>query len=246
MCDEFFLLIVMNRVCLFFIFFFLMIRRPPRSTLFPYTTLFRSRTWCLPARWLQPSSRPARGGRSRHAVRAAATELLKAAARDGRPIATRLAAHLGISRPALYRHYRPLVDELLNAAAQLAATSRRPAPSAAVCDQQKELARLRCANEELRRHVTLYEKSSGSSRSTTLSCAIDWNSTSAPSSSPLAGTTRAPDRPARANQATSTPLPSAASTPGSSRRTWRQIGGTRSLPRPELQADRGHGLDQLP
>src|SRR6266581_4994457 len=28
-----------------FFFFFLMIRRPPRSTLFPYTTLFRS---CLP------------------------------------------------------------------------------------------------------------------------------------------------------------------------------------------------------
>src|SRR5256885_5774029 len=27
---------------LFIIFFFLMIRRPPRSTLFPYTTLFRS------------------------------------------------------------------------------------------------------------------------------------------------------------------------------------------------------------
>src|SRR5580698_10833413 len=28
---------------LFHIFFFLMIRRPPRSTLFPYTTLFRTR-----------------------------------------------------------------------------------------------------------------------------------------------------------------------------------------------------------
>src|SRR5258708_14947386 len=27
----------------FFLFFFLMIRRPPRSTLFPYTTLFRSK-----------------------------------------------------------------------------------------------------------------------------------------------------------------------------------------------------------
>src|SRR2546430_5003886 len=27
---------------MFFLFFFLMIRRPPRSTLFPYTTLFRS------------------------------------------------------------------------------------------------------------------------------------------------------------------------------------------------------------
>src|SRR5256885_12559453 len=32
----------MCRSC-FFLFFFLMIRRPPRSTLFPYTTLFRSR-----------------------------------------------------------------------------------------------------------------------------------------------------------------------------------------------------------
>src|SRR5215213_10784470 len=30
-------------------FFFLMIRRPPRSTLFPYTTLFRSRLWSVAA-----------------------------------------------------------------------------------------------------------------------------------------------------------------------------------------------------
>src|SRR2546430_10938048 len=30
-------------------FFFLMIRRPPRSTLFPYTTLFRSGLWCVAA-----------------------------------------------------------------------------------------------------------------------------------------------------------------------------------------------------
>src|SRR6266566_5402508 len=28
--------------CFLYCFFFLMIRRPPRSTLFPYTTLFRS------------------------------------------------------------------------------------------------------------------------------------------------------------------------------------------------------------
>src|SRR2546430_15941662 len=32
---------------LFSFFFFLMIRRPPRSTLFPYTTLFRSATEML-------------------------------------------------------------------------------------------------------------------------------------------------------------------------------------------------------
>src|SRR5947209_12811490 len=35
----------------FIIFFFLMLRRPPRSTLFPYTTLFRSE-----ARLTQPHS----------------------------------------------------------------------------------------------------------------------------------------------------------------------------------------------
>ena len=36
-CSFFFL-----KCVLFLLFFFLMIRRPPRSTLFPYTTLFRS------------------------------------------------------------------------------------------------------------------------------------------------------------------------------------------------------------
>src|SRR2546426_3501297 len=42
----------MNQIhhLLLYIFFFLMIRRPPRSTLFPYTTLFRS---------LAPSDDPA-------------------------------------------------------------------------------------------------------------------------------------------------------------------------------------------
>src|SRR5256885_13231909 len=38
---------------LFFFFFFLMIRRPPRSTLFPYTTLFRSFRSALAAENLQ-------------------------------------------------------------------------------------------------------------------------------------------------------------------------------------------------
>src|SRR5215471_19816204 len=35
----------------FLFFFFLMIRRPPRSTLFPYTTLFRSRLCAGGADW---------------------------------------------------------------------------------------------------------------------------------------------------------------------------------------------------
>src|SRR5260370_35354762 len=35
-------LFYISSLLLIFFFFFLMIRRPPRSTLFPYTTLFRS------------------------------------------------------------------------------------------------------------------------------------------------------------------------------------------------------------
>src|SRR5947199_7694407 len=37
------LLLLLSPLCS--LFFFLMIRRPPRSTLFPYTTLFRSVSW---------------------------------------------------------------------------------------------------------------------------------------------------------------------------------------------------------
>src|SRR5579863_10574195 len=38
---------IISSIILFF-FFFLMIRRPPRSTLFPYTTLFRSMSRACP------------------------------------------------------------------------------------------------------------------------------------------------------------------------------------------------------
>src|SRR6266700_4014136 len=44
------------------LFFFLMIRLPPRSTLFPYTTLFRSRPPAWRCRW-PPAAPGARGSR---------------------------------------------------------------------------------------------------------------------------------------------------------------------------------------
>src|SRR6266498_4487911 len=44
-----------------FVFFFLMIRRPPRSTLFPYTTLFRSPE--------QPNRPAVRCDRAQHRLR---------------------------------------------------------------------------------------------------------------------------------------------------------------------------------
>src|SRR5574343_1333751 len=49
-------------VPMFVFFFFLMIRRPPRSTLFPYTTLFRSHRGGLAVRHrpLRPRLQPGR------------------------------------------------------------------------------------------------------------------------------------------------------------------------------------------
>src|SRR5476649_2970468 len=44
-CDRLMLMVGLSFLTLFF---FLMIRRPPRSTLFPYTTLFRSITVVVP------------------------------------------------------------------------------------------------------------------------------------------------------------------------------------------------------
>src|SRR2546422_3397870 len=54
-------------ICAFF--FFLMIRRPPRSTLFPYTTLFRSRSFPL-----SPSARTSGWGPSPVTDRASRSE----------------------------------------------------------------------------------------------------------------------------------------------------------------------------
>src|SRR2546425_7308940 len=61
-------MLLLVTVILCFFFFFLMIRRPPRSTLFPYTTLFRSdhgRGLSTPG-W-DPARNRAGGGSDRHA-----------------------------------------------------------------------------------------------------------------------------------------------------------------------------------
>src|SRR6266496_6294931 len=53
----------------FSFFFFLMIRRPPRSTLFPYTTLFRSKPIPPASTRLSGPSFPRSPMRSRHRFR---------------------------------------------------------------------------------------------------------------------------------------------------------------------------------
>src|SRR3712207_7360437 len=68
------------------LFFFLMIRRPPRSTLFPYTTLFRSEgeLWRKQRRLIQPAFQHKRIAQQAGVVAAEAANLVE-----------RLRAHAG-------------------------------------------------------------------------------------------------------------------------------------------------------
>src|SRR5215469_17082909 len=62
----------MDVTLLFCFFFFLMIRRPPRSTLFPYTTLFRScpaAGSAPPCAWRRCMARVARSAADRKSTR---------------------------------------------------------------------------------------------------------------------------------------------------------------------------------
>src|ERR1022692_2289957 len=93
----------------FFFFFFLMIRRPPRSTLFPYTTLFRSGAHL---RWVIALIE--RGG-LRVPVGAGG---LAAQPVDGTPAGGRHDPAAGIGwqaglRPFLHRHQEGVLDRLL-------------------------------------------------------------------------------------------------------------------------------------
>src|SRR6266849_9587926 len=60
MCHKYYLISEFS-IC----FFFLMIRRPPRSTLFPYTTLFRSPA---PLRRVRPHARERRAAAASRAA----------------------------------------------------------------------------------------------------------------------------------------------------------------------------------
>src|SRR6266850_7350953 len=64
--------------CVFeiFCFFFLMIRRPPRSTLFPYTTLFRSFSRAAPRDRPPHATRPPRLEKDRKSTRLNSSHLV--------------------------------------------------------------------------------------------------------------------------------------------------------------------------
>src|SRR6266511_3235365 len=81
-------------ILFFYLFFFLMIRRPPRSTLFPYTTLFRS-----PQAALLPA--PAANVHPREGTRTAGRSLGCRHGRDGRRARSGLLARSHPRPPAV-------------------------------------------------------------------------------------------------------------------------------------------------
>src|SRR3712207_6850931 len=91
-----------------FIFFFLMIRRPPRSTLFPYTTLFRSRDellpHALPADGLERRAEPRLQWRHVH-------ELLAVSAGGGRVLVGRSEEHTSELQSCQYLVCRLLLEK---------------------------------------------------------------------------------------------------------------------------------------
>src|SRR3712207_7913646 len=86
-------------------FFFLMIRRPPRSTLFPYTTLFRSEAVLAPAGEAAEGVPGARRAGARHAV--AEDEV----ARGGRPGRERSEEHTSELQSRQYLVCRLLLEK---------------------------------------------------------------------------------------------------------------------------------------
>src|SRR6266545_4876831 len=95
-----------------FFFFFLMIRRPPRSTLFPYTTLFRAGR-LPPALPRQPlAGMPGRGGAFHPPVRQAQdrhlpVRLRQEAAPSRHGLRRRLPPRQPLGRPPLQPSARP-------------------------------------------------------------------------------------------------------------------------------------------
>src|SRR2546427_7635500 len=82
------------------LFFFLMIRRPPRSTLFPYTTLFRSRLRRLRAR----------SGRLRRLLLGPVLELDAASAAGGQ-LPALLRRYLGVAEARSEEHTSELQSQ---------------------------------------------------------------------------------------------------------------------------------------
>src|SRR5690349_24384383 len=78
-------------------FFFLMIRRPPRSTLFPYTTLFRSIAHALDAGAGVDDRRPGGAVRAEHDVEEVEHVAAPAAARPDRKSTRLNSSHVEIS-----------------------------------------------------------------------------------------------------------------------------------------------------
>src|SRR2546425_6288658 len=94
---------------MFLFFFFLMIRRPPRSTLFPYTTLFRSfGTASCP---VHDGELPSSGRRVAHLATASRPDQDGESPRSGRRVAPRSEEHTSELQSLAYLVCRLLLEK---------------------------------------------------------------------------------------------------------------------------------------
>src|SRR2546422_10757720 len=94
--------------CHFHLFFFLMIRRPPRSTLFPYTTLFRS---LPPGAPLRHHDRRAAPGEDEHRSGEPPAGLFRREARQGVAARRRSEEHTSELQSRLHLVCRLLLEK---------------------------------------------------------------------------------------------------------------------------------------
>src|SRR3712207_7955028 len=95
-------------------FFFLMIRRPPRSTLFPYTTLFRSSAEAEPRRLTAACST-----RQTESRRRPAAQLPRLAAREPARLRVRSEEHTSELQSRQYLVCRLLLEKKKNACSHI-------------------------------------------------------------------------------------------------------------------------------
>ena len=112
LCDVVFMLrcssLLIFMQCHYVCFFFLMIRRPPRSTLFPYTTLFRSGSYLMIMPWKTLSHLSVRHAR-RHLTNTLSLQLLN----NRIPLVVGVSSHQINTQYTTRRHftiYRPCLQ----------------------------------------------------------------------------------------------------------------------------------------
>src|SRR5256884_9323871 len=101
-----------------------MIRRPPRSTLFPYTTLFRSSNSPLDSRCHGSGARPPKSPAEAADSHSAVPSHREVAVRTAPGFCWLIRAHEPKAKSNIYRYSPPIADSALSAPGSIRSTDR--------------------------------------------------------------------------------------------------------------------------